>query len=282
MASRSDNLWTDEFYQAVDPKVLVVGYMTAQPGGAYKATRSLLSDFDLWYITAGKGSVRLDRTWVDFAKGDLLLLKPGQHYYEDRADRDEPFSQYWTHLLPFSGRCPALSRRLAECWPTVLKVGHLPALGPLFAELFETFTVRTEGYPLRLKALAHQIFDHLFPLLRRTAGSPVPPRYPQFLAARDYIEAHFRGDLSLDEVAEHADLSASYLLSLSKRFLGCSPMHYQTLVRIRAAKVLLGRGDSVTRTAEAVGFNSLHYFSRTFTKIVGLPPSEFARQSRRR
>ncbi|HOI54558.1 MAG TPA: AraC family transcriptional regulator [Phycisphaerae bacterium] len=280
MPYSNDILWTDEFYQAIDPKVLVVGYMTAEPGHAYTTSRSLLTDFDLWYITAGRGSVRLDDTWIDFAQGDLLLLKPGQHYHEDRADPDRPFSQYWTHLLPFSGRRPALSRCLAECWPTRMNVDHVPALAPLFADLFETFTTRTEGHPLRMKALVHQVFDLLFPLIRRAAGSPPPPRYPKFLAARNFIEARFREPLTLDQVAEHADLSASYLLALSKRFLGCSPMHYQTLVRIRAAKVHLGRGDSVTRTAEAVGFNSLHYFSRTFTRIVGQTPSQFARQSR--
>ncbi|NIA21048.1 MAG: helix-turn-helix domain-containing protein [Anaerolineaceae bacterium] len=282
MPSESSKLWTDDFYQAVDPQVRVVGYMAAEAGQHYQASRSLVPDFDLWYMTAGSGSVLIDDRWVDFAEGDLLVIKPGQHYHADRADAENPFRQYWVHVLPFGGRRPELSRPLASLWPTVISVTHLPSLGELFADLFETFTAKPQGYALGLKALMHQVLGLLFPLLRQPTRPHVPPGYAGLLKARDFVEQHCRRDLTLDEVAEQADLSASYLLALFKRFLGCSPMQYQRTLRLRSAKVLLARGTSVTETARQVGFNSLHYFSRIFSRQEGMTARGFAEQCRRK
>jgi len=247
-----------------------------------KPKREVVEDFDLWYITGGRGAVRVDGRWIDFAEGDLVTIKPGQRYQEERADAADPFSLTYVHVLPFGDDPRGLSAALARRWPAKLPLAHQPRMGPLFAELFDTFAAKADGHALQLKSLMLRILDLVFASLRHHAGASLPPAYAKLMRARDYIVRWNRRDLTLDEVAEHADLSASYLSALFNRYLGCSPMQYQLGLRLRNARRLLAQGMAVTRVAEEVGFHSLHYFSRMFRRHQGQTPSEFARLCRRK
>lgn len=282
MATKGSKLWTNAFYHAVNPEVVFAGFQQAPPGWTSRTTRSLVEDFDLWYIVRGRGAVRIDGRWIEFQEGDLVLLRPGEHYQEERADREDPYVQYFVHLLPFGDDPLGLGGKLARRWPRKMSLLHLGRLRSLFAELFDTFTTKPEGHPLRLKATALEILGILFAVLRHKGGARLPPAYGRLMKAHDYIVTYNRRELTLDEVADHADLSASYLSALFKRHLGCSPIQYQIRVRLRNARRHLAEGLSVSQTADEVGFNSLHYFSRMFKKHFGQTPSAFAESCRRK
>ncbi|NLF31006.1 MAG: AraC family transcriptional regulator [Planctomycetes bacterium] len=282
MTSADTQLWNDAFYRAVDPLVQKMGLMPATPGQVFRPVHQLIEDFDLWYTVRGRGRVLIDEQWVDFAGGDLLLIRPGEHYREDQADATDPFEQYYVHVLPLGGRHDKLDRALAAAWPRRLSFAHQPALEGLFAELFEVWTARADGYDLRLKALMLSIFQIIFTRLRHETCETLPPAWPKLMRARDFIVRHHCRDLTLDEIAEAADLSSSYLLTLFRRHLGRSPIQYQTELRLRHARNLLARGTSVGEVADRAGFHSLHYFSRTFHRHVGLSPTAFAQRSRRK
>lgn len=282
MVGNKRSSWTDEFYAAVNPRVVMVGFQESSPGWRYTPVRTLMPYFDLWYMTAGRGAVKIDGRWLDFAAGDLVTMKPGQHYQDELADTAEPHVQYYVHVLPFGDDPQGLSAGLARRWPAKMSMQHQPRVGPLFADLFETFAARPEGYAMRLKSLMLGILEIVFAALRHRRGDRLPPAYPRLMKARQYIVSYNRRDLSLEEIAEHADLSASYLSALFRRYFGCSPIQYQIDVRLRRAKTLLARGVNVTGAAEAAGFHSPHYFSRTFKRRLGQTPSEFAAACRRK
>ena len=55
-------------------------------------------------------------------------------------------------------------------------------------------------------------------------------------------------------------------------------IQYATILRmLKALKLLLDERMPVNEVANAVGYNSLPTFSNTFTKIVGLRPSEYVK-----
>ena len=59
-------------------------------------------------------------------------------------------------------------------------------------------------------------------------------------AATDYIQQNLsRGDISLDEIAEHLMISKSYLCRLFQKKLGVSVQHYIHNIRIEKAKEYL-------------------------------------------
>ncbi len=282
MPEKKPEIWSESFYEAVGPRVRVEGFQQAEPGWHFRPRRTLIRDFDLWYVTRGRGAVRIDDRWVRFGAGDLVAIMPGQRFREERTDDRDPFVLYFVHVLPFGEDPAGFAPLLADRWPAKMSMRHQVRLAPLFADLFDAFTMRPEGYTLRMKSLMLRILEIVFETLRGRGHEHRPPGYTKLIRARDYVVRCNRRDLTLEEIAEHADLSASYLASLFRRYLGRSPIQYQIEIRLRSARRLLAEGRRVSDVAREVGFHSLHYFSRTFKRHGGLSPSQFAEMCRRK
>lgn len=58
--------------------------------------------------------------------------------------------------------------------------------------------------------------------------------------------------------------------------MGITPMNYLRNIRINQAKKLLLHSDmNITQISAAVGFQTIHHFTSTFKKLVGVSPSEY-------
>jgi two-component system, response regulator YesN len=97
------------------------------------------------------------------------------------------------------------------------------------------------------------------------------------VVAQRYIDSHFgESTLSLEEVASAAQISPGYLSRLLKLETGFSFVDYLTRVRInKAVQIMNDPAVKVYEVAEAVGYQSQHYFSRAFKRVFGRPPVEF-------
>jgi two-component system, response regulator YesN len=95
--------------------------------------------------------------------------------------------------------------------------------------------------------------------------------------AQNYIDAHYsKPELSLEEAAGAVEISAGYLSRLLKQETGFSFVDYLTRVRInKAVQIMSDPAIKVYEVAEAVGYQSQHYFSRAFKRVFGRPPVEF-------
>ena len=95
--------------------------------------------------------------------------------------------------------------------------------------------------------------------------------------AQSYIDAHYgEPTLSLEEVSSSAQISPGYLSRLLKLETGFSFVDYLTRVRItKAMQIMNDPAVKVYEVAEAVGYQSQHYFSRAFKRVFGRPPVEF-------
>ncbi len=94
--------------------------------------------------------------------------------------------------------------------------------------------------------------------------------------ALEYIHENYAGDISLETVAEHVKLSASWFGSLFRNEMRQTFSDYLASYRIAAAKKLLEQTDMpVSRIAEETGISDPHYFSRLFARITGQSPKEY-------
>lgn len=93
---------------------------------------------------------------------------------------------------------------------------------------------------------------------------------------RQYIEAHFNEDLTLQKLAEIVYMSPNYLSSLFSNEAGQSFLEYLTGIRIEKAKQLLGDKDvKIGEAGERVGYLNPQYFTKIFKKYTGMTPSEY-------
>ncbi|MGN6271978.1 MAG: helix-turn-helix transcriptional regulator [Protaetiibacter sp.] len=94
--------------------------------------------------------------------------------------------------------------------------------------------------------------------------------------ARDRIDREYAEPLDVESLARTALMSAGHFARSFRAAYGETPYGYLMTRRIERAKALLRRGDlSVTEVCVAVGATSLGSFSASFTKLVGVPPSEY-------
>ena len=94
--------------------------------------------------------------------------------------------------------------------------------------------------------------------------------------AKDYIDANFSKDLSLDDISRKFDISPYYFSKLFKNKTGVNFIDYLTNIRIERAKELLADSDaSMKEICSDVGYSDPNYFSRIFKKVTGVTPTEY-------
>jgi len=95
-----------------------------------------------------------------------------------------------------------------------------------------------------------------------------------------YIDDHYTLDLSLNQLAKIACMSATKLKHSFKEYHGCTMTTYIQQKRIGQAEHLLANSDlAIGLVAKAVGYDSASRFSELFFKFTGIQPREFRRLS---
>ena len=98
----------------------------------------------------------------------------------------------------------------------------------------------------------------------------------RMLRARDAMDRDYAQPLDIASLASIAIVSEAHFIRVFKATFGETPHRYLQRRRVERAMFLLRETDrSVTEISLDVGFNSLGTFTRTFTEIVGDPPTTY-------
>jgi AraC-like DNA-binding protein len=100
--------------------------------------------------------------------------------------------------------------------------------------------------------------------------------------AREYIHEHFAEGVSLSQLAREVALSPYYLLRAFCAEVGMPPYTYLESIRIGHTQRLIEAGRPLMEIAAETGFSSQSHMTRSFRKIIGVTPGEYARQIRPR
>jgi AraC-like DNA-binding protein len=99
---------------------------------------------------------------------------------------------------------------------------------------------------------------------------------PHLRRARDFIDREYAQPLDLDGMAAAAGVSKYHFLRCFAATYGRTPAVYLAERRIeRAQDLLRATNTTVTEVCLLVGYTSLGSFSRKFTELVGVAPSEY-------
>ena len=145
----------------------------------------------------------------------------------------------------------------------------------LEAAYFQTRTIAKRQYDSVLRLLA--IFaDQLAVLSNHLIIRAASADSPAIAKARRFITENLQEELSLAQVAQAANMSASYFCKVFKRETGMHFMEYLARERTEFVKQqLLKPHMRVSEAAFAAGFQSLSQFNRVFRQIAGETPSDY-------
>ncbi len=94
-----------------------------------------------------------------------------------------------------------------------------------------------------------------------------------------YMEQHYIEPLTIEQMARVVHLSPSTLFRAFRQVMGRPPVDYLIRLRIGKAAQLLRRPSlRVSEVSEAAGFNDSNYFTRQFTRIMGVSPCAYRQQ----
>ena len=210
-----------------------------------------------------KGSLRyeIDGTPILLMPGDMLYVPKGSRRI--REETKEPVEHYVFNF--FSNEAIPLPR-----------VMHNVINGDVFA-LLAAYDAINKGSPQEHRAKNELLLNCLLMILRdRTVFQKYHPLTRTILA---YIQHHFTGKITLQQIGEITFFSPIYCDTVFKNDMGVSIIEYVLSLRIENAKqLLLEEGLSIHKIAESVGFQDHNYFSRVFKKRVGLSPSDYRRR----
>lgn len=105
--------------------------------------------------------------------------------------------------------------------------------------------------------------------------------YRRLHYAKDYADAFFTTQITIDDMAKTAGLSTNHLLRLFRQVFHQSPYQYIISRRLERAQSLLRQTDrTVTEICLDVGFESVGSFSWLFHRRTGLSPLAYRSQNR--
>ena len=90
-----------------------------------------------------------------------------------------------------------------------------------------------------------------------------------------WIQDNLDGDLSLPNLAEHANMSPRSFSRHYREATGRTPARAIEEIRIEAARRMLERGQAVNQTARRCGFGSEETMRRGFLRVLGTNPRDY-------
>lgn len=235
---------------------------------------------ELLYVDRGEIEVTAERYTGTLRAGQLIIHRPGEEHSLS-TERGAPnviiigFECESEALSPLSERPVTLSDeqagRLAEVTAHGMNVFEPPYDVPNLK------CMRKRGDSA---FGAEQLFRNSLEcfLIELTRSAPARAR-SDTAALERYISENYRTKITLDNLCFLFGTNKTTLCRRFRETYGQSVTRYVNGLRIRDAKRLLREGElSVTEIAEKLGFESLHYFSRLFSRYTGVSPTGYAKR----
>ena len=118
-------------------------------------------------------------------------------------------------------------------------------------------------------------------------GRPKPSVEPRdaggrrLALARDYLEAHFREDVSIDDLARLCGVSRYHFMRSFRNAYGLPPHAFLNQLRLNAARRALAAGVSPAAAAADAGFYDQSVLNRRFKRMFGVTPGRYAQLAKR-
>lgn len=235
-----------------------------------------MSQVILLYCTDGLGWIQVPNGRVTIQAGSVFAIAPGiPHSYG--AETNNPWTIYWFHLS--GSQCAAVTmatKNEQESTPQAIRVGFSDERIRLFGQIVDAFL---NGYSQSnlLTAnltLSYFLASFVSPLSfqKELVASTVNPSNKAIL----FMQQNLSTVITLDNIAQSANLSASFFCRKFKQDTGYAPIEYFNHLRIQRACQLLHFSDlRINEVASRLGIDDPFYFSRLFKKQMGVSPAEY-------
>lgn len=233
-------------------------------------------DYLIIYIASGKAHFFFKENQKEtiVSAGYFVLYRPREYqkyafYGKDNADI------YWIH---FTGA--AVKELLKKA--NMMNNNHICYAGfhAEYIRIFRKITAELQADNLYAEEMAVLQFRQLMIEISRAnemhknPGNAVIPEEIEKLIR--YLKEHYSDEFVMERYARENYLSSSSLLRAFRKYTGNTPLQFLIDIRLNHAMNLLKTTDcTIGEISVMIGYDNPLYFSRLFSKHVGVSPREY-------
>lgn len=253
---------------------------------------------DFWemtYVDSGAINAVTEGLGRTVSQGQVLFNKPNE-LHAHVSDKKVPNNML---VISFTSRSPAMDffdgkmftldktqKTLISLFMNEAKI----ALGEIPSEYTNKNPLDFSAAPAGSVQLLECYLTELLLVLKRSNGDDMG-RVARTESTRElgqssiasmlvsYLEDNVYGALTIKDMCQKFYMGKTRLCQIFSDYVGEGPIEYLHRLKIKEAKRMLREEKlSVSKISDALGYSSIHNFSRSFKKSVGIAPTEYIKR----
>lgn len=253
------------------PEIIAYYYTIKSPNYKFKGEKHNL--YELTFVDRGILDTSIDGVNYTLNSSDLIIY--GKNQFHTQTVNNDLSCSYLT--IMFDMECDddsLICNKVFHCRKELYKIIRI------FAKNISSEIPYSENLIL---SNFHEIIIRLFQYDYLDIDAKLPTESQQHFQDEiigrilAYINKMICSPITIEELCSKFAISRSSLQTLFKNNLNTSPKKYINDLKLSKSKELIKENKyTISEIAFMLGFNSIHYFSRSFTKHYEISPSEYA------
>ncbi|MFR1236227.1 MAG: AraC family transcriptional regulator [Barnesiella sp.] len=258
-----------------------IGYYPQAEFHYRERTKEEARQFVLIYCVKGNGWFELDGRHEEISEHQFFIL-PKEKAHKYGSTPKSPWTIYWVH---FDGNKASFFANGFDK-PTDISPNFNSRIEERLLLFEEIFGILSRGYSMNNIYYAITSFFHFLGSMKflgeyRESGTSPDKNQNIIDEVIHFMCENIERKLTLADIANHVSLSASHLSALFQKKTGYSPLSYLIHLKIQKACHYLDFTDmKIIQICPKIGIEDPFYFTRIFTKTMGMSPSKYRNQKK--
>lgn len=230
------------------------------------------------YCVEGQGWVTVNKKKLSISSSSFIVI-PANMAHKYGADETDPWTIYWLH---FKGDIATFVVDLI----TNNSQNYLPYLSyhdnriRLFDEIYSNLE---NGFNIDNLRYANMLFHHFISSLlyeEKFNVMNISKGNDPVVAVIELMKKSLHQNISLAEFAGQSNLSVSHFCNMFRLKTGFAPIEYFNHLKMQqACQILAFSKTKIKQIAADLAFTDQYYFSRIFSRYMGVSPLEYRRKA---
>lgn len=243
------------------------------PGFGYKY--EVLKNAVMHYVSKGKGTFKVNNKIFNLKQGDIFIILKGMNV-EYMASMDDPWEYYWigfsgSNSIEYLNRTSIIDSYVVTC----TEDSKIPNIILNMCDISKNYNPSSSDDIVLLRELYSLLctFIKEFPKEFEYKDKEL---HTYIQDAINFINSNYMNSITVNEIANHVNLSRSYLYKMFIKNLKVSPQKYLINLRMYKATLLLKNTKlPIGEVANKVGYTDSLLFSKTFSKYFSVSPLNY-------